>query len=285
MTGTTNGNARAADASRVMLGPRIAQGRQAEVYAWDGGRAVLKLYQKGLEMQVAEAAALANLDGTGIAPRLLDTVTVDGRAGLVLQRVDGVDMLTLLQRRPWRLPGLARMLAHAALRVHAVQAPSDLPDLIEVLGERIAAAELDPRLREFALRVLRNLPAGDRLCHGDLHPGNTMVTADGVSIIDWPTATRGVPEADFARSMLVLREGEPPPGTPLVVRMLLSAARSGFASVFDRSYRRAAPQPLSNVDSWTIVHAAARLAEGIATERARLVSILEAAFHATPTAG
>jgi hypothetical protein len=270
--------------STPILGPRIAQGRQAEVYAWDGHRAVLKLYQEGLEMQAAEAAALASLDGTGIAPRLLDTVTVEGRVGLVLQRLDGVDMLTLLQRRPWRLPSLARMLAHAALRVHGVQAPSDLPDLIEVSGERIAAADLDTRLREFALRVLQTLPAGDRLCHGDLHPGNTMVTAHGVSIIDWPTATRGVPVADFARSMLILRQGEPPPGTPLVVRMLLSAARSGFASVFGRTYRNAAPQPLSNVDSWTIVHAAARLAEGIAAERARLVSILEAAHHGIPTA-
>src|SRR5215469_3202623 len=147
-----------------MLGPRIAQGRQAEVYAWDGDRAVLKLYRAGLEMEAAEAAALTRLDGTGIAPRLLDTVTVDGRVGLVLQRLDGVDMLTLLQRRPWRLPSLARMLAHAALRVHRVQAPTDLPDLIEVLGERIAAADLDTRLREFALRLLHTLPTGDRLC-------------------------------------------------------------------------------------------------------------------------
>ena len=266
-------------ASTSMVGSRIAHGRQAEVYAWDGDRAVLKLYREGLDMQAAEAAALAGLDGTGIAPRLLDTVTVDGRMGLVMQRLDGVDMLILLQRRPWRLPSLARMLAHAALRVHRVQAPSDLPDLIEVLGERIAAADLDARLREFALRVLHTLPAGDRLCHGDLHPGNTMVTADGVSIIDWPTATRGVPAADFARTMLILRQGEPPPDTPLVVRVLLSAARAGFATGFARTYRNAAPQQLSNVDAWTVVHAAARLAEGITAERARLVGIVEAEYH------
>src|SRR5689334_1819136 len=167
-----------------MVGSRIAQGRQADVYTWDGDRAVLKLYREGLDMQAAEAAALTRLNGTGIAPRLLDTVTIDGRVGLVLQRLDGLDMLTLLQRQPWRLPSLARMLAHAALRVHRVQAPSDLPDLIEVLGERIEAADLDTRLREFALRVLHTLPAGDRLCHGDLHPGNTVVTSNGVSIID-----------------------------------------------------------------------------------------------------
>jgi streptomycin 6-kinase len=263
-----------------MLGRRIAQGRQAEVYAWNGDGAVLKLYRDGLAGDAAEAAALACLNGTGLAPRLLDTVTVDGRVGLVLQRLDGVDMLTLLQRQPWRLPNLARMLAHAALRAHRVQASPELPDLLEVLHERIDAVDLDTRLRELALRILRTLPAGDRLCHGDLHPGNTVVTSDGASIIDWPTATRGVPAADFARTLLLLRQADPLPETPPVVRMLISAGRRLFATVFARTYRAAAPQPLSNVDAWTVVNAAARLAEGIPAERARLVAILDTAYHA-----
>jgi hypothetical protein len=212
-----------------MLGALIAHGRQAEVYAWDGGDAVVKLYRAGFDGHAAEAAALARLDGTGIAPRLLDMVTIDGRVGLVLQRVDGVDMLTLLQRQPWRLLGLARTLAHAAQRIHRVQARADLPDLIRVLGERIGAADLDVRRRDFALRILDTLPAGDRLCHGDFHPGNAVVTGDGTSIIDWPAATRGVPAADFARTMLLLRHADPLPGTPLVFRTLLSVGRRIFA--------------------------------------------------------
>lgn len=261
-----------------MLGARIAEGRQAEVYAWDGGT-VLKLYRAGFGGHDAEAAALTSLDGTGIAPRLLETVDVDGRVGLVLQRVAGVDMLALLERRPWRMPGLARSLAHAALGVHRTQAPTDLPDLVEVLGERIAAADLDPRLRDFALRVLDTLPAGDRLCHGDFHPGNAVVTPDGISIIDWPAATRGVPAADFARTMLLLRQAAPLPGTSLVFRMLLATGRSMLATVFARTYRRGAPRPLTDVDGWTVVHAAARLDEGITVERERLVAIVDAAYR------
>src|SRR5215467_295134 len=191
-----------------MLGAMIAQGREAEVYAWTGD-AVLKLYRDGFGGHGAEAAALASLDGTGIAPRLLDTATIDGRLGLVLQRVDGVDMLAVLRHQPWRVVGLARTLADAALHIHRVPAPIDLPDLIDVLGDRIDSAGLDPRLRDFARRVLDTLPAGDRLCHGDLHPGNAVVTAEGTSIIDWPGATRGAPAADFARSLLLLRQAEP----------------------------------------------------------------------------
>jgi len=260
-----------------MLGEAIAQGRQAEVYAWDGDeRAVLKLYRRGLGGHAAEAAALAPLDDAHLAPRLLDTVRIDGRDGLMLQRLDGVDMLSLLGREPWRLVSLARELAHAALRIHRLPAPPALPDLIEVLDERIAAADLETRLRDHVSRVLDGLPAGDRLCHGDFHPGNAVVTADGVRVIDWPGATRGTPAADLARTMLLLRHADPLPGTSLMGRVLLWTGRSIFARSFFRAYRRGAPDPPSRLDEWTTVHAAARLAEGITAERVRLLGFVEA---------
>jgi hypothetical protein len=52
-------------------------------------------------------------------------VQIDGRGGLLLQRLNGVDMLTLLQRSPWRLLRFADTLAQAAVRIHQVRAPSD----------------------------------------------------------------------------------------------------------------------------------------------------------------
>ena len=262
-----------------MLGSKIAHGREADVYAW-GDDEVIKLFRPGFGGHAAEAAALTQLHGTGAAPRLVDTVDIDGRCGLVMQRIDGVDMLAQLQRRPWRLVALARTLARAALRIHQVPAPPGLADQIEVLDERITAADLDPHLRGYASRVLRCLPAGDRLCHGDLHPGNAIVTADGASIIDWSAATRGTPASDFARTLLLLRQADPLPDTPVLFRLLISAGRSVFAAVFDRTYRRGAPRPLRHLPEWTVVHAAARLAEGLPAERDRLVGIVEAAYRA-----
>lgn len=256
----------------------IAQGREAEVYSWGDG-AVLKLYRDGYGGHVTEAAVLGRLAGTGVAPRLLHTVEVDGRHGLVMQRLDGLDMLTLLQRKPWRLASLARMLARAALRIHRVQAPPGLPDLTDALAERIQAADLEPRLRAFALKVLGTLPSGDRLCHGDFHPGNAVVTAAGVSIIDWASATRGVPSADYARVILLLTRADPLPGTPLMFRALLAAGRAAFARAFARTYRAGTTEPLEHLDKWAIVHAAARLAEGIPAETARLTSILNSAYR------
>lgn len=256
-----------------MIGPRLGEGREAEVYAWSDD-AVVKLYRPGYRGYEAEASALSQLDGRGVAPRLIDVVDRDGRAGLVLERLGGADLLALLQRQPWRLVGLARALATAHLAIHDVRAPADLPDLRETLAVRIEGAALPTHLRGFALRVLDGLPSGDRLCHGDYHPGNVLVAAGRVGVIDWTNAARGVPEADHAQTLLLLRWADPPPGTPLMFRGLIAAGRSVLARAYRRTYRNGSSEPLRQLNSWVTVRVAARLSEGIDVERSRLIGLL-----------
>jgi len=261
----------AGDGRAATPGPRLGAGREAEVYAW-GDAAVLKLYRPGFGGHRAEAAALRSLDG--IAPRLLDVVERDGRVGLVLERFDGPDMLTVLRRQPWRVLGLADALATAQLAVHRVAAPADLSDLPQVLAARIHEAGLPRNPLSFAMRVLDGLPDGDRLCHGDYHPGNVLLAADRTAVIDWAGAARGVPEADHARTLLLLRWADPLPGTPMLSRALIAAGRSLLAQRYARTYRRGAP-PVRHLDSWLLVHAAARLSEGIQAEQATLIGMLD----------
>lgn len=262
------------------LGALLGAGREAEVYA-GGADAVVKVYRPGYGGHGSEEAALAALNGHGIAPRLLDVVDCDGRPGLVLERLDGADMLTLLQHQPWRVRTLARTLAAAHLAVHGVPAPATLPDLREALAARIGGAILPLPLRQFALQVLDGLPAGDRLCHGDYHPGNLLVGADRVGVIDWPGAARGVPEADHARTLLLLRWADPVPGTSLMFRGLIATGRSVLAHAYAQAYARGAGRPLQRVDSWLVVHVAARVSEGIEGEVSMLTSWLDRAQRKT----
>jgi aminoglycoside phosphotransferase (APT) family kinase protein len=263
----------------VMIGLKIAEGREAEVFTWDSDAgAVLKLYRPGYSGHVAESAALTRLGG-GLAPRLIDDFDFDGRHGLLLERLDGSDMLAMLERRPWRLLAYAATLAEAHIRVHTVKAPAELPDAKQTLAVRIDAAALPPQLHDFARRTLDGLPTGDRLCHGDFHPGNVLVGANRVSVIDWANATRGVPESDFSRTMLLLGTADPLPGTSPVFRRLIAAGRSLFAHGYARAYRRRTHNRLKQVDSWAITHAAARLTEGITVEEPRLIAFLHSAWR------
>lgn len=263
-----------------MIGAKIGAGREADVHRWCDD-AVIKLYRPGLLGHRAEARALTALAGPGIAPKLAHTVEWNGRIGLVLERLDGADMLTQLQRQPWRMPGLARTLAATHLAVHQVSAPADLPELRSVLAARITDATMPTRLRDHTLRLLEDLPDGDRLCHGDYHPGNLMLTDGRAAVIDWPNATRGAPAADHARTKLLLRYSAPLPETSRVARTLISSSRSVFARRYTRAYRAGSVRPPPQSGSWLAVQAAARLAEGVAAERATLIALLERRYHQT----
>ena len=255
----------------------LGGGREAEVFVVDDAK-VLKLYRPGFGGHRAEAATLRSLDGRNVAPKLLDVVDCDGRTGLVLERLTGPDMLTHVQRRPWHVHRIGRWLAEAHLEIHRVVAPAELPDLREVLHARIPDAALPQPLLDFSSRVLDRLPDGDRLCHGDYHPGNVLLRPDRTAVIDWGAATRGVSEADYARTLLLLRWADPLPGTPLPQRALIAGGRSLLAATYSRVYRRGSP-PLRSAKSWLVVHTAARLSEGISAERDLLIRRLESAWR------
>lgn len=260
----------------MVLGPRLGVGREAEVFA-SGDDAVVKLFRPGFRGHETESAVLRQLDGRGGAPRLIDVVNHGERHGLVLERLPGSDMLSLLQRRPWRLPSLARRLAAAHLRIHEIAAPDVLPDLSEILAARIQRAPIPAALRQFVDRELGRLPRGDRLTHGDCHPGNVLAARDQTAVIDWVGAARGAPEADHARTILLLRWADPLPGTSVLTRGLITSGRRAFARSYARHYWSGRPRPSRELASWLTVVAAARMSEGIEIEHPRLLGLIERA--------
>ena len=247
----------------------LGAGREAEVFAWDDGR-VLRLARDPSDsgMIEREVIALGAAHGAGAnVPGVYERVTVDGRPGVVLDRVDGIDLLDWLAARPWAVRSVGRALGaeHAAL--HRVQAPPGLPELREELRHRLGSSLVPDDVRARTFERLDALPDGDRLLHGDFHPANLLRTADGCVVIDWTNGMSGDPAADVARTILLLGGGKLADGTPVVVRVIAPVARRLLVSGYLRAYARDAPLDRGLVDRWLPVWAAARLAEDIEQER------------------
>jgi aminoglycoside phosphotransferase (APT) family kinase protein len=223
-----------------------------------------------------EAAALQALGSAGLpAPQVREVVTVVGRPGLVVDRVPGVSLLDKVGAKPLLFERVARAMAEAHAAMHAVVAPAELPSLKDDLRDRIEAAEpLPPELCPPVLAVLDALPDGDRLCHGDLHPGNMLGTASEPMLIDWGDASRGDPLGDVVRTAVLIRVGEPPPHSPRLIRLLARGGGGLLSARYVAHHRKQRDIDMADFARWRAVRAAARLAEPIPEEHPRLLKIL-----------
>jgi aminoglycoside phosphotransferase (APT) family kinase protein len=264
------------------LGPLIGIGRTAEVYAWGSDR-ILKLYRAdmppewvSLEARVGRIAFDAGL----AAPAVGELLQMDGRTGLIYERITGPSMLDSLARGPWTLLRCARQFAEVHAAMHACRRP-ELPAqraaLIRAIGH--APSLVEPTRRR-ALEALSHLPDGDAVCHGDYHPDNIILSARGPIVIDWMTATHGNPAADVARTVLLFRVAVLPAGMRAGKRIMTQLFRRVFLARYLQAYRRLRPVADAEIRAWTPVLAAARLSEGIAAEDAALLRLAETAGEA-----
>jgi len=180
-------------------GPLIGAGRAADVYAIGSGR-VLRRYRTPFEVR-PEAEIMRYLGQAGYpVPAVYDADGTD----LVMERLDGRDMLADLARRPWLARRHARTLADLHNRLHQIAAPAGFP---QVFGP------------------------GDKVLHLDFHPGNVMLTSRGPVVIDWSNVRSGPAGADVAMAYLIMASSEVD-DLPLPVRPALSAVRSAVIRYF-----------------------------------------------------
>lgn len=250
---------------------RIGEGAEAEIFAWPDGRALRLLRRGDARGLAAEQAAMRAVQGVVDVPQPGELVTVDERPGLVMERVDGRDLLAALESRPWQVGSIGVVSGRIHARLLRVDGPHALPPLREALGRALTDAAVPPAARQAALAALDSLPDGGTLCHGDFHPGNILHHAGRHVVIDWANASRGDPQADIARTELLLRLAEPPPGSSLPLRLLAKFGRGLLLRGYRRGLRQGGIEPdAGRIRRWLVVLAAARYAEGLPGEAPRL---------------
>ena len=253
---------------------RLGGGREAEIFAFGAGR-VLRLARDPQRASAVErevtALAAARRAGAPV-PAVYGLLSVEGRPGAVIERLDGEDMLIRLGRRPWSVWTIGRALGRAHARLHGVQAPGELPSLVDELRNRLMSELVPGDVRDSALAQLDQLPAGNGLCHCDFHPANLLPTRDGYAVIDWTGGSRGEPAADVAQTRLLIALGAVPADAPRAVRWLQARGRRLLLAAYMAGYRSARPLNGGEVERWSFVCAAARLADDIPAERHSLLA-------------
>ena len=242
---------------------------------------MLKLYLEGSpsadverEAQTSMAVHKAGLP----APAVEGIVEVEGRTGIVFERIQGRTMSDTFAHEPWKLFQLARGMAELHATMHSYELP-ELPSRRERLEDRIqAVAALPTNTKEAVLKVLNQLPDGNAVCHGDFYPDNIIMSPRGPIIIDWFGAARGNPLADVARTWLLNRLAYLKAGIP--ERWIIPPMRAFFHSVYLRRYLQIRPGSRKQIAAWLLPVMAARLAENIPGEEERFLAFVEAKLKA-----
>jgi hypothetical protein len=105
------------------LGEKIGEGGSADIHAWAPGQ-VVKLFRAGVPRRVGEYEARVTRAAfaAGVpAPAVLDEVTLEGRFGIVLSRLDGPTLVQLLRTGAMTPDQAGAILASLCLSVHKIQ--------------------------------------------------------------------------------------------------------------------------------------------------------------------
>lgn len=203
-------------------GRLIGTGRSADIYALGSGR-VLRRFRFPYDTQ-AEADLMIYLAKAGFpVPAVYDASGPD----LIMERLEGRDMLSDVARRPWLAGKYGRDVADLHNRLHQIDAPPGLRPAFE---------------------------PGNKVLHLDLHPANVMLTARGPVVIDWTNAAAGAPAVDVAMVYVILASSEtdllPLPLRPLVgllrgahLKRFLAAAHDDPWPVMARTARNRMRDP------------------------------------------
>ena len=175
--------------------------------------------------------------------------SVDG-SDMVLDRVVGLDLVAAIGKRPWKVASYGRLLGDLHLRLREIP----IGDL-----------------------SLRAVEPNEALVHGDLHPGNVMLSDDGPVVIDWESARTGPADFDAATTWLLMSVAEVD-DVPSYIRPIVGLVRRRMAAAFLRRVGRPSPRSVAVVCDLRLLDVNMR-----PTERARITEFR--AEHGEPPGG
>lgn len=246
---------------------KINEGNTAEIFAY-GEDKIIKLFRPEFPREVANweyTVSQSIVPYIRTMPRVYELLEVEGRIGIVYERVHGNSMLQQMMRHPFSIPSFARTMARLQ-QEFAVPAPEELQTVQEKLKRDIERVkDLSESDKESVYQYLQRMPRGNHICHFDFHPGNIVMDQLNVYVIDWMTACQGDPNADAARTLMMLEYagvGE----SSFLKRNLFYWVKKSLIRHYLKEYRRLTHASMDDINQWKYPVAAARMCEWLSPQ-------------------
>jgi uncharacterized protein (TIGR02172 family) len=278
------------------IGEKIGEGGCAEVFIWDDASKIVKLAKPNTNIYALQT----ELHNCRIAwecglpvPRPYELVDIDGRLGIVFERIYGDSIMKrfvdrALEQSKLQQPILAnadfvdaRVTAQLLHRIHSHTVPN-MPNQREQIKSNIHSAQyLSDDDKAAVIAQLDQLPLKRQLCHGDPNPGNLLLRNDAAFIIDWNNASAGNPEADLAEYIIMIRYAILPPHLPHEASIALNATRETTIRIFMEEYESLSGIGYADIEPWIAPIAARKLvADAISdAEKSLLVNEIRRRLH------
>jgi hypothetical protein len=202
----------------------------------DGREHSLRVYRLPNRQEIAwrERIALETCVRAGLpAPRVEKVGEVEGLPAVVLSWCPGLPILSLVEKKPWTLWRLGRLLGRTQAQIHAVQPPAEfLETAPDDWLKRVPDGYADLVTHASSLGLSTSC-----FVHMDYHVINLISDGTTVTgILDWSYAAAGDRRADLARTEIAHLATPVPPGPMrpllnLARNILLRAWRSGYEEV------------------------------------------------------
>ncbi|MBK3497033.1 aminoglycoside phosphotransferase family protein [Viridibacillus sp. YIM B01967] len=241
------------------LGNPVAIGNTAKIYLYDNK--IVKIFNDYLPDTESSYEAIkqkyAYSCGLSV-PKVLDVTKLDGKQAIIMEYIKGRTLGDLLSENMKHAEYYMNISIDIQQKIHMVNA-----DLLEPMSDKLrrqieSAHNLDKRHKSHLIQKLDSMTFENRLCHGDFHLFNLIMSDNKVTIIDWVDSSAGDIRADIYRTYL-----------------LYSQFSAELADLYLRLYCEKSGLSECDVFQWAPIIAGARLAENVSSEKTeRLMEII-----------
>lgn len=237
----------------------IAVGNTAKIYLH--GNQIVKVFHdyfpQGEAVKEAAKQEAARTSGLRV-PRVINVTRIDENPAIIMEYVKGQTLGDMVMENKQMAEYYMNISVDNQLSIHNIKLNST-ESMVTKLERQIRSAQLlSESEKTHQISKLNKMSFDERLCHGDYHLFNLILSGDNIYVIDWVDSSMGDIRADVCRTYL-----------------LYSQFDKDIAEIYLNLYSEKSGIQKQEIMEWASIIAGARLSEIVPNEDAnRLLKIV-----------